>query len=377
MIDTIIICVPVTKDHILNYEAFNPSAKGMFEAPFYNLNRGYMNCTQVITAKERKQGIYKPKLTISKSIRQHQYSIMLKIEFSVPKLLYGNNFDEFIESDYSKLLNLLHNKLQEMHVYIETEELEQADVVSVHYGKNIVLDNISSKLIINTIAKMDVTKRLDLGSTDFRNEGHAIRFHANHYELSFYDKVKDLQQSKTSEKRALESDNYIQHNILFNSTRKGIEVLRMEVRLNNKKCISAMFEKVGLNSKAMTFFDYLSNNIARKILKHHWENIINNSLGIVLLAEQSDEVILSKLLTGGFKPSKAFRILGELNYIKSNSIRQCKDIDKSFIRTKKELERSNINLDDNYLLSHFQNAKRKLLIKHELRLSDYISDSEN
>lgn len=331
-----------------------------------------MKCTQTITAKERKLGVYKPKLTISKTIRQHIFSTVLKIEFSVPKLLYGNNFDEFAEQNFNSLLPLLHNKLQEMHVYVDIEELELAEVVSIHYGKNITLEGIPANLIINTIAKMDVTKRLDLGSTDFRNNGHAIRFHANHYELSFYDKVKDLKQSKISEKRALEQDSYLQHNLLDKATRLGLEVLRMEVRLNNKKCIRNMLDKIGQGSKNMTLSDYLSNDIARKILKHHWESIIDNSLGVVLLSEQSDEVTLSKLLSGGFKPSKAFRILGELNYIKSNSIRQCKDIDKSFSRTKKELEQANINLDDNYLLSHFKQAKRKLLLKQESRLSDCL-----
>tara|TARA_Y100001960_G_scaffold103413_1_gene111342 strand:- start:1918 stop:3039 length:1122 start_codon:yes stop_codon:yes gene_type:complete len=372
MIDTIIICIPVTGSNILNYDAFNPSAKGMFEAPFYTLNQGYMKCTQTSTATERKHGIYKPKLTISKTIRKHIFSTVLKIEFSAPKLLYGNNFDEFSDIDFYKLLQLLHNKLQEMNVYIDIEELKFADVVAIHYGKNIILDHITARVMINTIAKMDVTKRLDLGSTDFRNNGHAIRFHANHYELSFYDKVKDLKQSKISEKRALEQDSYIQYNILEKATRKGLEVLRMEVRLNNKQCIKNMLDKIGKSVNDMTLQNYLSNDIARKVLQHHWEAIIDNSLGVVLLSEQSDEVILSKLISGGFRPSKAFRILGELNYIKSNSIRQCKDIDKSFSRTRKELEIANIDLNENYLFNNFQEAKRALLLKQELQLSNHL-----
>ena len=245
-------------------------------------------------------------------------------------------------------------------------------ITIIHYGKNISLDHITARVMIKTIAKMDVTKRLDLGSTDLRNNGHAIRFHANHYELSFYDKVKDLKQSKISEKRALEQDSYIQYNILEKATRKGLEVLRMEVRLNNKQCIKNMLDKIGKSVNDMTLQNYLSNDIARKVLQHHWEAIIDNSLGVVLLSEQSDEVILSKLISGGFRPSKAFRILGELNYIKSNSIRQCKDIDKSFSRTRKELEIANIDLNENYLFNNFQEAKRALLLKQELQLSNHL-----
>ena len=369
MIDTIVMTIPVNSSQIMDYDLFNPSAKGLFEAPYYSLNKGYMSCIKDISKQYKKDGIYMPKLTLTKSIRKYEYSTVLKIEFSAPKLLYGNNFEELIEPDYAKLISELHYKLQQMSVYVSKQELENADIVGIHYGKNIILKGVTSNIIISTIAKMDVSKRLDLGSTDFRNNGHAIRYHSNSYELSFYDKMKDLQQSKISDKRAIEKDNYIQQGLFSYTTRPSLEVLRMEVRLNNKTFIKNMFAKIGLNSKEMKVKDFFSEDIARKILKKQWFDFVESSMSVVLLAEQSNEVIMSKLLSGGFKPSKAFKILGQLNFVKNNGIRACKDLDKTFYRTQKELKI--ISFHDNYLFNHFNYIKKSIFEIKPIRLNQY------
>lgn len=369
MIDTIVMTIPVNKNHIMDYEVFQPSSKGLFEQPYYSLKKGYMSCIQNPSIKLKEEHGYMPRLTLSKSIRRYEYSVVLKIEFSIPKILYGNNFDELVESDYDRLIPILHNKLQLMNIYIDETDLENADIVGIHYGKNIILEGITSNIIINTIAKMNVSKRLDIGSTDFRNNGHAIRYHSNSYELSFYDKMKDLQQSKKSEKRAIEKDNYIQQDLFSYTTRQHLEILRMEVRLNNKKCIKNMFEKVGLNSKEMKLKEFFSKDIARKILKKHWFDFVESSMSVVLLSGQSNEVIISKLLSGGFKPSKAFKILGQLNFIQSNGIRALKELDKTFYRTEKELK--DISIKDNYLFNHFKKIKQDIIEFDNLKIDDY------
>ena len=51
---------------------------------------------------------------------------------------------------------------------------------------------------------------LDVNQTDYRNEGHSYKWHCNSYEVVFYDKIKDLEKAKQSEKRAIEKDNAIQ-----------------------------------------------------------------------------------------------------------------------------------------------------------------------
>lgn len=90
---------------------------------------------------------------------------------------------------------------------------------------------------------------LDVNQTDYRNEGHSYKWHCNSYEVVFYDKIKDLEKAKQSEKRSIEKDNAIQLH-LFPELRKSnkLEILRMEVRLNKRQKMKHLFAKLGMKS---------------------------------------------------------------------------------------------------------------------------------
>ena len=92
-------------------------------------------------------------------------------------------------------------------------------------------------------------------------------------------------------------------------------------------------------------------------------------MNVVLLAEQDNNVIFSKILAGGFKTSQALKMLGMLNLIKGNGIREYKNFDKSFYRTKKQLD--SIEYQDNYLFECFRQIKTDILELKPLRLEDY------
>ena len=63
----------------------------------------------------------------------------LKIEFSAPKMLFGNNFDELTDSDFPNLLTKLKRTLKEMGVFILEDHLTSAPVSAIHFSKNIPL----------------------------------------------------------------------------------------------------------------------------------------------------------------------------------------------------------------------------------------------
>jgi len=69
-----------------------------------------------------------------------------------------------------------------------------------------------------------------------------IKFRTNSFEIAGYDKMKDMEKAKISEKRALEDDNVIQMHLFdkIETTRKNkpLEVFRWEIRLNLRKKIS-------------------------------------------------------------------------------------------------------------------------------------------
>lgn len=111
-----------------------------FEKNLMNSSRGYFTLVQNPTSAELKQGIYKPRLTLT-----HRFNCSgrsertLAIEFSIPKLLFGNNFDELTDKDFPAVIQKLQLILKDMGVHVFEDCLINAPVSLVHYSKNIPL----------------------------------------------------------------------------------------------------------------------------------------------------------------------------------------------------------------------------------------------
>ncbi len=277
---------------IRDHDRFSPSSRGLFEQPFYRLgSRANFSCYQNPTADELRKGNYKPRLTVTKRPRAGGYDVSLKIELSLPKLIFGNNFDELTDTDFDVVVEQLQTKLKEMDVWIFDRVLRAAPVSAVHYSKNIELtDYTTCSMILNQIAKANMNIRLDLNKTDFRNEGQALRYHANSFELVLYDKLRDLQQAKTSEKRSLEKDNVVQLGLFDElAKRRPYEVLRMEMRLGQRRKIRQVLQAVKLNREP-TFANLFSAQVSKAVLLHYWHEI-ESSLSMMSIDMRPAELL--------------------------------------------------------------------------------------
>lgn len=216
MIDTVVLTLNQDQFKILDYDKFTPSARGLCEPPFYKLAKnGIIRCLNNPTKEEKRLERYRPKLTLTKRMIGGGINISLRVEFSVPKLFYGNNFSETTPHNVHDFNSLFDSKLLETMGVDFAQSLEKTSVTGIHFCKNIILPkHITCSMIISELAKLNLTKRLDLNKTDYRNAGHAVKFHANSYEVVFYDKIKDLEQARISEKRTIESDSRVQIHLL-------------------------------------------------------------------------------------------------------------------------------------------------------------------
>lgn len=280
MIDTIVLSLNHGMFTILDRNKFTPSASCLYDQTNgYGLGgRANMKCTQNPTVNELRQGIYKPRLTVTKRLnRLGGYDIPLKIEFSAPKMLFGNNFDELTDNDFQQLVTKLNTRLRDMGVYISADTLANAPVSAIHFSKNIALtDYTLPYTYIKQLTKVNINKRLDTNQTDYRNEGHSFKYRANSFEIAFYDKLKDLQQGMTSEKRTIERDSALQLGLFDQlSKRKPFEVLRMEVRLGKRQKLKQIISNVGLTIEP-TFKNLFSQEVAQKVLLHYLVEIENN-----------------------------------------------------------------------------------------------------
>ncbi|MDR3550025.1 MAG: hypothetical protein P4L31_01315 [Candidatus Babeliales bacterium] len=272
MIDTI--ALTLTKDmfHISDPEAFTPSADWAVS----NKSQRGMQSRQNPTKAELNKGIYKPHLTLAHRINEfRKREIMLKIELSLPKLIYGNNFAELRFKDFDTIAQKLVATLKTMGIITTLETISQATVSAVHYSKNICLtDGSTPHSYINKIKEANVSLSLDVNQTDYRNDGHSYKWHANSYEVAFYDKIIDLEKAKTSSKRSIEKDNELQLSLAYQlqKRRTMFEVLRMEVRLNKRAKIKQLFKKLDIKAE-LTFKKLFKPAISKKVLLHYLDEV--------------------------------------------------------------------------------------------------------
>ncbi len=335
MIDTIVLTLNQNMFRITEHDRFEPSTKGLYNSSYSFGGRGYLTCKQNPTPNELRNGIYKPRLTITKRFYKGIYQTMLKIEFSAPKLLFKNNLDELDDDNFEAVISVLLQKLKDMGVLVLNEILTIAPVSSIHYSKNIkLLNGLTPFTLLKEIQKSNISQRLDFNQSDFRNEGHSFKFRANSYEVAFYDKLKDIEQAKISEKRAIEKDNVIQMS-LFDEVkqqqrRQSFEILRMEVRLNQRQKIKQILRLIG-NGAEPIFQSLFKKEIAQNILLHYLNLIEESYPKTLFFNAKSNEDFISQFIIDNPKAKlkEVTTALGFHNTLQEAGVR---DIRKLFIR---------------------------------------------
>lgn len=357
MIDTIVITLNRNQFTVLEPEKFTPHAMQVFDltrSGYECGKRGFVSCTQSATAKEKRAGIYKPRLTLTKRRQGKKYVITLRVEFSGPKLLFGNNFDELTDRDFSALIKKLISVMADMGVKVSAHCLKKANISAIHYSKNIILgDYVSSSMILRELAQANITTRLDLNKTDYRNGGHSVKWHANSYEIACYDKVKDMQQARKSEKRAIEHDSAMQMDLFLKYVApKSQEVLRIEIRLNTRKKLEDMLGQLNYTN-SLTFKCLYSEGIARDMILHYWSLIVKG-LSIIKLKTESPEDVYQSIAKNHpeYKPAKILKVLGLKTLIDSIGVLGAKSLfqgsNRSWQRLMQEIQQSTDNISNQW-----------------------------
>jgi hypothetical protein len=327
MLDTIVLTLERPQFDVLAPDRFSPSARGLLAPPYYPLGaRGNFACVLNPSKQNLDAGRYLPRLTLAKRKVAHGFSLTLRIEFSAPKLVFGNNFDELTPRHFSTLLTGLHEALGGMGIRVRKDTLREVRVSAIHYSKNIAFtDYTTCSMVMSELGLIDLTKRLDLSHTDYRNEGHAIRYHANSFEVAFYDKIKDLQKARYSEKRGMEQDYRTQLEMFRGpaSFPKQLEVLRMEVRLGQRTKIKSVLKQSGVDA-GLTFESLFDADIAKAVLMQFWRHVSRQLPLLGPSNEQRPEDVLSALAAatqGATRPGRLLQQLGCTLLVRSVGVR--------------------------------------------------------
>ena len=276
MTDTVVITLPETQFYIKPsyYERFTPSVKHFFIPPYASFGFSkYLKAVCNPSDDDKAKGIYLPRLTLIRAVRKGGIGNFLSVEFSAQKILFNNNFDEPDNDDIGLLCDTLKEKLAYYGVMVyKTEYLANASVKAIHYAKNLVLTDFSTpSYLFEQLRKVDLSGWKDLEDdkyNKFRNSGDGVKFHTNACELTFYDKLKEYNRAKISEKRTYEKDNYCQISLFENENIKRLsQIVRMESRYGNKKEIRKILENCGINDCSdLTLKQLYSQRISKQVL---------------------------------------------------------------------------------------------------------------
>ncbi len=167
MIDTVVFTLSKNMYQIIQPDKFQPSAHVLLSP-----HSSTIQAKQNPTRKELLKGEYKPHLTLQNRINaQGLFDLMLKIELSLPKLLFGNNVDELCYKDFSLIIKKLGAVLHGMGIETTAQSLENAPLSSIHYAKNIPLTDGSTPYhFINKIKEANIKISLDTNQTDYYSE---------------------------------------------------------------------------------------------------------------------------------------------------------------------------------------------------------------
>lgn len=362
MIDTVCLTLPYTSLVLLD-ENNEAVPKWDLQSKTENYSKYVRNPSKT----DKKSGLYFPRLTIYS--RRFDQSPSVKIEFSVPKLIFNNNLEELFDEHFEKVMVALQDRLEKMGVRVFKQVLASAPITTVHFSKNFSLtDGYTSRYVISELQKIDLRKSFDFARSRYINNGQSICAHTRAHELVIYDKIADLNKK---EKRAIDKDQTSTQLCLFNSIKQKkntLEVLRIEIRLCNKLKINSVFKKLKLN-KNPSFKDVFNSNVSRLIINNYWQSFIMADQLALFTIKQSSKDMLRELYRGSpdIKPKQAIYLIGLLTLAKdAEGLRELRSIfqestaDRSWYRIKKDYKKISANISKSNVRSWVNNLEKQL-----------------
>ncbi len=296
MIDTVVLTIPK--------EALRLTSTSW---DLHSKSGHYQKFVKNQTSSQKKDGIYRPRVRAI----QRGRTAFIQIEFSVPKLIKGNNVDEVSESDFGTIITTLQTRLKDFGMYIFEPQLRKASISVFHPSKNVVLSGgYTVSGILKELHKINLTKKMDLNRDSFRNDGESLQCYSNSHSLVIYDKARDLRKPS---KRAVDKDQTPSQLSLFHNlkTNSLIEILRIEVRLSSKQKMNSVLKKNGF-ARNPTFEEVFKKEVCQKIVEHYWKSLIENSNLFLFSLTTNPKQVMRSLMQNNptLKPKEIIYLVG-------------------------------------------------------------------
>lgn len=255
-----------------------------------------------------------------------------------------------------------------MGIIVSKIVLENASVSSVHFGKNIKLeDGYTANHLISEMNKVNLRKSFDFARSRYINDGQSLYAHTTSHQLVIYDKVADLGKDK---KRAIDKDQPLYQQSLFGELKKQemLEVIRFEVRLSHKQKMNKVLEQLGYH-KNPTFKDVFGKEMAQKVVTDYWKKLIKErNLGLFSISLSLKDILRTLYLANRkIKPNRAIYLLGLFMLGKDeNGMRELRSIvskrshQRTWYRIAKDMHEANELITKNKLRDWVTQIDKKL-----------------
>lgn len=367
MLDTICLELPRRHFKVTDPKRFQPdiwrieSSRAAFLQSFNNPTKA-----------ELQAGLYGPRMTYNK--RGATYT--LTVEFSAPKLVFGNNVEELSDDDLGHVIQELLKAMTRMGVSVPQRVLAGAKVLRFHPSKNIVLSSgFSSSLVVGDMAKVDINKALDITKMSYREGGNSLQFYSQKHSLVIYDKVAEMSRPKN---RQLDLEPDFKQLSLFEYRDKGMlprELLRFEVRFTDRTTIKKYLERLELEA-SIDLQGVFSSDVCQKIVELHWNDCFRSS-PFVFEATQNPLVILQKIMLSGAatRAKDATALLGVIMATKDDggirgyrAFMESQSQNYNWQREKRKLKKYEALLDDTDLKGYVKQIECQIDKFEPLRL---------
>jgi hypothetical protein len=274
MTDTIVLALDRSQFSLSSefYDSFSPSARGLYQFPYIRLgSRNHITLTANPIRECLERGEYMPRLRLVKAVGNGGFRITLYIEFSAPKMLFNNNFEEVTDEMFDDLCEALESKLVLYYGILinDTSTLKNAPVCKIHYGKNLIYtDGTLARTVIRDYAKANVPLYKRADTRVYKNGGESTHFYTKKWGLAIYDKMRELERSLLTGDDLMEEDHYCQQSlVILKELMRPFEVVRIEARYLSRGKICKCLQEAGVKTSAIpTFAELFKAEIARKAL---------------------------------------------------------------------------------------------------------------
>ncbi len=311
------------------FEPFDPNNTNE-RVRFLQEHKGIKKYIQNPLASYRDAGIVYPNLRIDERIRNYAYICDLKVSFSCPKLIWGHSFEEVMDSHFDQIVKVLKARLADMGVEVSETAIRTAIVQTLHYCANIMFPSeAEARMFLKRLSNTSLKAWFENNTKTFSNNGHAVRFHTDIFEIVFYLKYYDVLETgnKSVGRKTTLQEKETAKRLLKEG--KIPPVVRMEIRFNGIRPIRTHLKAaLGIDKQFWTFQEIFDSLQSRKTQKYYWDQIISDPVNKAYLCTTSDEDICLKVLDKykGVSTKDISEALGLFYFVKNLGVRGTKEI---------------------------------------------------